>query len=57
MDFNEYKSSSDKPSLKGLVLYETVDKEPFNEYKIYGTDEDGNLITDDKGQLFFLSNN
>lgn len=63
MDFNEYKNYTPSPSLKGLVIYEVSGYKSLKcvndcvYYKIYGTDEKGELIKDYNGKIFYLSNN
>ncbi|MFN4149534.1 MAG: ankyrin repeat domain-containing protein, partial [Candidatus Sericytochromatia bacterium] len=64
MDYKTYKNYKPNPSLKGLVLYEVInpkfDKEYKKshcvKYKLYGTDENGELLKDKKGEIFFLTN-
>lgn len=64
MDYKMYKNYKTHPSLKGLVLYESIDskfdkveKKSFcTQYKIYGTDENGELLKDKDGKVFYLTN-
>ncbi|MFN4151596.1 MAG: hypothetical protein ACK4IX_11685, partial [Candidatus Sericytochromatia bacterium] len=61
MDYKTYKSYKSNPSLKGLVLYEAINpkfdkklKKSFStQYKIYGTDENGQLLKNKDGKIFF----
>jgi hypothetical protein len=64
MDYKIYKNYKPHPSLKGLVLYESIDskfdkleKKSFCvKYNIYGTDEKGELLKDKEGKVFILTN-
>jgi hypothetical protein len=64
MDYKKYKNYKPHPSLKGLVLYESIDSKFDKEYKklfctkykIYGTDDNGELLKDKDGKVFFLTN-
>jgi hypothetical protein len=64
MDYKKYKNYKPHPSLKGLVLYESVtpkfdkieNKSFCTKYKIYATDENGELLKDKDGKIFFLTN-
>jgi ankyrin repeat protein len=64
MDYKTYKNNKNNSSFKGLVLYESINPK-FNKeykktlctkYKLYGTDENGELLKDKDGKVFFLSN-
>ena len=50
----EYKNYSPDPQYQGMTLYEVTGENPTR-YKIYGTDKNGELITDEE-QVFILSN-
>ncbi|MFN4149809.1 MAG: ankyrin repeat domain-containing protein, partial [Candidatus Sericytochromatia bacterium] len=64
MDYKIYKNYKPHPSLKGLVLYEAIDskfdkveKKSFcTKYKIYATDENGDLLKEIDGKVFYLTN-
>lgn len=58
VDFSIYIKQKNKSKYKGYVIYEAILKStPITSYKIYGTDENGEIIKDSTGNVLYLTNN